>query len=134
MRAIATSSAFSRAAALGGDVVRLFDLQRVDLLQLDELLDPDGAVALGLRCAELLRGEAHHLRLRERVPLDDVLPGDLLAVPLADPLLADPASVGVVVQVELEVPPMGRRIERDRDVHQSKADASFPVGAGHVVP
>src|SRR5262249_23943048 len=50
----------------------------------------------------------------------------------AHPLLADPAAVGVVVEVKANVLPPNRGIEGDRDVDQPEADAAFPVGTGHA--
>src|SRR6185503_17576999 len=60
------------------DVVRLLEEDRVDLRELDELLDLDGAAALRPDELELLVAHRHEVSRRQRVAADDVARADLM--------------------------------------------------------
>jgi hypothetical protein len=67
------------APVVGHEVVGVVVEDRVDLLEVDEVLDVDGAGPLGVERLELLRRDDHVAVLRELVALHDVVVGDLVA-------------------------------------------------------
>ena len=100
------------AGLLGDEVVGLLEHHRVDLVEVDELLDVDRARGLHGHGVEVLVREHHVAVLLDLVALHDVLEGDLFAVLLAHALVADPPAVLVVELVEPEGLLLGRRIDR----------------------
>ena len=70
----------------------MVEVDRVDLVEIDEVLDLDRLGLLRIELLELVAGQHHVLLGRDLIPLDDLLVGDLLAVRLGDPLVADRAS------------------------------------------
>src|SRR5581483_4586811 len=108
---------------------------RVDLGQVHELLDVDGAARLHGHRVELLVGQHDVTVLLVLVPLDDVVVRDLLAVDLAHALVSDAAVVGVVELVEPEGLLLGGRVDGHRDRHQAEGDGPLPHRSGwHVAP
>ena len=112
-------------------VVGVVVVDRVDLGEIDELLDVDRLGRLGVERVELLGLDQHVAVGRELVALDDVLEGDLVAGRRVDPLLAD-ASAGLARQL-VEADRLGRgcAVELDGHVDQPEADRAGPDCAGH---
>jgi hypothetical protein len=107
-------------------------VDRVDLLEVHELLDVDRACLLRLERLEFLRSDRHVAIGADLVALDDLLVRDLLARSGIHPLLADPlAGLGVDL-VEPDGLLRDRAVELDGDVDQSKADRTAPNCAWHA--
>ena len=87
-------------ALVGAEVVGVIEVDRVDLVQVDEVLDLDRPRLLRVELLELVTGDDHVLLGGDLVPLDDVLVGHLLAVGLRDALVADPRAVGLAQLAE----------------------------------
>ena len=105
-RAIATLSASShrveqelvglRGALVRREVVRVVVVDRVDLLEVHEVLDVDRARLLRLERLELLGRDRHVVVRADLVALDDLLVRDLVTRGRVHPLLADAlARLGV---------------------------------------
>ena len=71
----------------------MVEVDRVDVVEVDEVLDLDRAGLLRVELLELVAGDDDVLVGGDLIPLDDVFVGDLLAVGLGDPLVADPRAV-----------------------------------------
>ena len=109
-------------------------VERVDLVQLDEVLDVDRAGLLRGERLELLRRD-HDVAVGAHLEaLDDVLVGHFLAVGGTDALLLDPRPVGVVELVEPDRLLLNRAVQLDRHVHQAEADCAFPNRSRHSNP
>ena len=106
--------------AVGYEVVTVLEEERVDLGQVDELLDLDAAAGLGRQAFELLGLHDDILAAADFVAFHDLGVIDLLPVEGADPLLVDPPPVGTVKLMEPDVLGRRRRDELDGDVHQTK--------------
>src|SRR5436309_1766686 len=97
----------------------------------DELLDVDRPRLLGIEALELLVADDHVLVGADLVALHDVVPGDLLAVGGAHPLLLDADAVRLVELVKAHRLLGDCAVELDRDVHQPEADGAGPDGPRH---
>jgi hypothetical protein len=115
-------------------VVGALEEDRVDLLQVDEVLDLDHPGGLGSEGVHLLLVHHHVLTGRDLVALDDLLVGDLLAGDLRDLAVADPGTRARLELVESHVLGPGGRHQLDRHGHQPERDGSAPDGAWHVSP
>ena len=105
---------------------------RVDVGEVDELLDLDRARRLGVERGELLVGDEHVLTRCELVALRQRLGRHLGAVGLGHPLLLDAGARAGVDLVEVHRLARHRSEELDRDADQPEADRSTPDGAGHA--
>jgi hypothetical protein len=120
------------AALFRHQVVGRFKVLRLDVGQVDERQDVDGAAGLGIGAAEVLVGQHHVLLVLVLVALYHVAPGHFLARRLVDALVADRRQVALVEHrhVELSGALLGR-VQLDRDVDQAEADRPFPQAACH---
>ena len=118
----------------GSDVVGGLEHQRIDLVEVDELLDLDQPCLAGGNRVELLGFDDDVLAGRELIALDQILESDLLAVGAANPLLLDPLAVLAVQLVELDVLALDGVVELDRYVHQAKGDRATPDRPRHNTP
>ena len=89
-------------AVLGDEVVAALEVDRVDLVDLDEVGDVEGVVALGARGLEVGVLDLDVCPLRDLVRLDDLVVGYRLALFLADLLVPDRRRVLAVQQVEMQ--------------------------------
>ena len=120
-----------RGAAIRHQVVRARVVDGIDLGQLDEVLDLDRLGRLGIERLELLAGDGDVASLADLESLDDVLPGDFLAVDAADALLLDAPAILVVQHVEAHLLRGGGGEQLHRHTDQSEADRTAPDGPGH---
>jgi hypothetical protein len=79
---------------VGPKIVRVLEVDRVDLLERYEVLDLDRLVALDLDRLEVLVFENDLLLLADLEGLDDLVVGNRLVLELADLPIADRAAVG----------------------------------------
>ena len=104
---------------------------RVDLRELDEVLDLDGLGLLGLQRLELAGLDDHVAVGRELEALDDLVVGDLVARRRVDALLGD-AHAGLAAElVETHGLAVDRAVELDRDGDQSERDRPGPNRTRH---
>ena len=105
-------------ALVGDEVVRVVVEDRVDVLEVDEVLDVDRARLLGRDRVELLGRDDDVALLGQLEALDDLLVGHLLLRHRVDPLLGDPvAGVGVEL-MEADGLARDRREELDGHVDE----------------
>jgi hypothetical protein len=110
------------AALVGAEVVGLLEVDRVHLLERDELCDVDHARGFALERLQLLLGELHVLVLRELVTLHQRAALDHLVAGRAQELLLDaPAALGVDL-VEGDGFRRGGGEHLDRDRNQAERD------------
>ena len=105
---------------------------RIDLIQLDEVLYLDRARFLGLERVELLRLDHHVAIGSQLVAFDDVLVGDLLVVLGIDALLGDPRSGLAGKLVKAHRLAVDGAVQPHRHGHQPEADRARPHRAGHA--
>ena len=106
-------------------------VDRVDVVERDEVLDLDGLRLLGIERLELAGLDEHVAVGRQLVALDDVLVGDLVAGRRVDALLLD-AHAGLAVElVEAHGLARHRGVELDGDGHQPEGDGTGPDRPGH---
>src|SRR5262245_35935154 len=111
---------------VGAEVVRLFEVDRVDLRQGDELRDVDDLGGFALETLQLLVSEADVLVLLDLVALDESRSVDDLLVDRAIGLLADPVPALGVEQVEADPGRRGGGVHADRDRDQPEGDRARP--------
>jgi hypothetical protein len=115
------------------EVVRLLEIDRVDLFGRHELQYLDGLVGRDGQLGEILVGEDHHAAVLQLVALRDVAVLDLVAAHLADALVPDPAPILGVDLVEPEIVFLGRAEHPDGDSHQPERDGTSPHGSHSVL-
>ncbi len=115
------------------EVVAPLEDDRVDLVALHEVEDLDRAVALLLGRLEVLVLEVHELAVGDLVRLDDLVGRHLLALLLADLLVADPRAVLLVDEMELEVVLVDRAVHPHGSIDEAEGDASGPDRSWHGV-
>ena len=105
---------------------------RVDVGELDELLDVDRPGLLRVERVELVALDDDVAVGRELVALDDVLVGDLVAGARVDAALLD-AHAGLAVEL-VEAHRLARDggVELHRHRHQTEGDGACPHRAGHA--
>jgi hypothetical protein len=110
------------------------EVDRVDVLEIHEVLDVDRPGLLRIERLELLGGDDDVPIRRQLVALDHVLVGHLLARRGIDPLLLD-AHAGLVVEL-VEAHGLARdcAVELDRHVDQPERDRPAPDRARHQRP
>ena len=118
-------------ALVGDEVVRVVVEDRVDVLEVDEVLDVDRAGLLGGDRVELL-GRDHDVALLGQLEaLDDLLVRDLLVGHGVHALLGDAvARVGVEL-VEADGLARDRRVELDGHVDEPEGDRAAPDRPWH---
>jgi hypothetical protein len=99
---------------------------RVDVAQVDEVLDVDRARLLRIERVELVRRDHHVALLRELVALDDVVEGDFLIGVGIDPLLRDPVAGLAVELVEAHGLAADRGVQLDGHVDEPERDRAAP--------
>ena len=119
--------------ALGLEVVGLLELDRVDLVLVDELQHLDLAAGAQRQVVEVLVGEDDDLAVGQLVALGDVAVLDLFAVDRADPLVLDPAAVGGVHLVEADVLVLGRGVQLHADADEAERHGPAP-DRSHAAP
>ena len=113
------------------EVIGVVVEDRVDLRELDEVLDLDGLGLLGLQRLELAGLDDHVAVGRELEALDDLVVGDLVARRRVDALLGD-AHAGLAAElVETHGLAVDRAVELDRDGDQSERDRPGPNRTRH---
>src|SRR5262249_54816700 len=105
---------------------------RVDVVEVDEVLDLDCAGPLGIELGELVLGQYHVLVGRVLVPLDDLLVGDLLAVGLRHALVPDPRAVTLTELAKTDGLLRDRAVELHGHVQKPEADRSTPNRPSHA--
>src|SRR5262249_12883206 len=120
-----------RPARPRSEVVGVVVVDRVDLGELDEVLDLDRLRLLRRECLELAGLDHHVAVLRYLVALDDVLVWHLLAAGGVDALLRDAYAAVAVELVEADVLAIDRAVQLDGHGDQAEADRAGPDGAGH---
>ena len=119
------------AVAVGGEVVGVLEVDRVDLVEGDEVLDVDGPGGPRLELLELLRVDHHVMALGQLVAFHDLLGCDLPASLLRHLLVAD-TGVGLVFElVEVQVLLFHGGVDLHGYVHQPEADGARPDRSRH---
>src|SRR6185295_17637188 len=113
------------------EVAGALEVDRVDLVRVDEILDVDRAVALPCRGLEVLVRQVDVLPLRDLVALDDLVVRDRLPLLLADLVVADSRVVLLVEEVEADVPLVDRAVHADGHVDEAERDGAGPDRPGH---
>ena len=108
------------AALLRDHVVRLVEIDRIDLADLDEVFDLDGLGPLGLHRLKLLGRDDDILIGRDLVAFDGVLGRHFLAVGGTDHLALKAGVVLIVKHVEIHVLLTNRSEQLDGDGDQSE--------------
>src|SRR5688572_11715872 len=119
--------------AVGLEVVGLLELDRVDLVLVDELQDVDLPPGAQGHLVEVLVGEDDDLAVGQLVALGDVAVLDLFTVDRADPLVLDPSAVGRVDLVEADVLVLGRGVELHADADEAERHSPAP-DRSHAAP
>src|SRR5688572_27424252 len=101
-------------------------MDRIDLLELDEIADLDRVRGLGLSGLDLLRLEDHELALADLVAAGQVLPRHFLVLGEAEALLLDGRTVLLVNEAKADVLVLGRGVQLYRDRHHAEADRALP--------
>jgi hypothetical protein len=100
--------------------IGFFKITRIDFFGLDEFLD-FYAVAFALTgLFEIIFGQGH-IVIVDLEAFDDIAPGHLLAVLLADPGVLDRAMVTLAQHVQIEIVLGGSAVQLDRDVTVSES-------------
>src|SRR5207245_3988454 len=66
------------------------------------------------------------------ITLDDLVPGNFLAVLFSDTLVVHRTQIALTQQAKLELFPTRGGIESDRNINETEADAAFPDCARHT--
>ena len=119
--------------ALRLEVVRLLEVDRVDLVLVDELEHLDLVAGAQGHVLEVLVGEDDDLAVGQLEALGDVAVLDLFAVDRADPLVLDAAAVGGVHLVEADVLVLGGGVQLHGDADESEGHGSAP-DRSHAAP
>src|SRR4029077_5801615 len=121
------------AGRFGRQVVRLLEIDGIDLIERNEGDDVHGPDAVGGDPLELLVAEDDVPVLLVLVTLDDLVVGNLFLVEGEHPLVADPAVAGGMELVELEALLLDGREQADRDADEAEGDGPVPDGShgGH---
>src|SRR5258705_150057 len=107
-------------------VVRLPEVDRVDLVEIGEVADVDGAGELDVEPVEVLVFERHVAALLDLEPANDLVSVDPLTVVTPDLLVGDRRQVLLVEEVEAKLLRLRRRKHPDRDADKAERDAAAP--------
>ena len=116
---------------VGPQVVGVVEVDRVDLVEIDEVLDLDRPRLLGVELLELLPGQNDVLLGRDLIALDDLLVGDLLAVGLGHPLVPDARAVARAQLAEAHRLARHGAVQLHGHVQEPEADRSAPNRPSH---
>src|SRR5712691_4882218 len=119
---------------LGDHVIRLLEVEGIDLLEVDELHDVDGPAGLHGDGGEVPVLQHDVLVLLVLVALHDVLEGNFLATGGARSLVLDAPVVLVVELIEAKGLLLRRWEQANRDRDQTEGDRTFPHGPWHDTP
>src|SRR4051794_3525430 len=117
--------------AHGREEVRVVEVDRVDLVDVDERLDVDRPRLARRGGGEVVVGEQHLLAIVELVAMGDRLEGHLLVLLRAEAPGVDRGAVLLVELAEVDVEVAHGAVERDGHVDQAEADRAGPERAGH---
>jgi hypothetical protein len=120
--------------AARGHVVGAVEVDRLDLVQVDEVGDVDGLGTARRDLVQLVRLHDHVLALGELVALDDVAGADFLARALVDPPVADPVGGAALQLVEVDRVVLRRREQPDGHGDQPECDHACPDRPCHARP
>src|SRR5579862_3768874 len=107
-------------------IVRLVEIHRIDLVELDELQDIDRLRRFRIDLLEVVVVEDHVLTLLVLVTLDDLVPRHRFIFDRADALVLDTPFVLGVKHIEGELVRLDRRKELDGDRYETEIDGSGP--------
>ena len=122
------------AALVGHEVVGLLEVERVDVVEVDELLDLDLVAPLRAQRLDLARLDDHVLALRDLEAVHDLVGGHLVAGLVGDLAVADARAGPLLELVEAHVFALRRADELHGHLDESEADRPGPDRAGHRVP
>ena len=122
-----------RGGLVGRHVVGGVVEERIDVGEVDELLDVDRAAGFGVEGGELVVADGDVGTRAELVALDDRLAGHLLAVGGGHLLVLDARAGAGVELVEADGLAGHRGVQLDRDVDQPEADGAAPDGSRHTL-
>ena len=114
------------AAFLRLEIIRFVEIHRIDLLQVDEILDVDGLGRLEIDALKILVVQDDELPFFVFVAFHDLVPRNFLAVLLRDAFVIDRAVILRSQQAEFQLFLPRRRIKRDRDIDEAKTDTALP--------
>src|SRR5207248_11629185 len=117
-------------ALLRREIVGLAEIDRVDLLERDEVADVDRVGELDVQPVEVVRLDRHVAALLDLERADDVLRVDVLAGVLSHLVVADRHEVAPVDEVEAKLLRLGGGEHPDGDAHEPERDAAAPDRAG----
>jgi len=118
-------------AVLRQQVVALAEVDRVDLVQVDEVQDVDRLGQLDVEAVEVLLLERHEAALLDLEAAHDVVVVHVLAGVAPDLVVADRLQVALVEEVEAELLRLGRPDHPYRDADEAERERSRPERAGH---
>src|SRR5215469_15559325 len=113
------------------EIVWLVKENRVNLLLIDEVLDVHGLSGFEVNSLKIFVLKHDIFPLFILVALDNLIPGNLLAVFFSDAFVINRAQIGLAQKAEVEFLPPRSWIECDWYVDQSKADAALPNRSCH---
>ena len=122
------------AALVGNEVVGLLEVERIDVVEVDELLDLDLVAALRAQRVDLRRLDDHVPALRDLEAALDPVGADLFAGRVRNLAVADARAGSLLELVEAHVFVLRRADELHGHLHESEADRAGPDGTGHRVP
>ena len=118
---------------LRNEVVRLAEIDRVDLFERDEIADVDRVRELDVEPIEVLVLEWNEPALLDLEPADDLVGVDMLACVLAHLVVADRGQIVLVEEVELQLLGVDRRVHLHGNADQSERDRSAPDRSRHAL-
>src|SRR5256714_872264 len=118
-------------ALLRLEVVGLAEVDRVDLVQVDEVADVDRPRQLDVEPVEVLVLERDEAALIDLEAADDVVAVDVLAAVAAHLVVADRLQVALVQEVEPELLRLGRADHSHRHADEPKRDRAAPDRPWH---
>ena len=119
-------------AVLGHEVVRFPEVDRVDLVEIDEVADVDRLRQLDVEPVDVLVLERDVAVLLDLEAADHVLVVDVLAGVAAHFVVADRRQVALVEEVETELLRLRCADHSHRHAHEPEQDCAGPERARHV--
>src|SRR6185295_3138730 len=107
-------------------IVRLIKKHWIDLLLIDEVLNIHCLGSLQINALKIFVLEHDVFSLFILITLDDLIPGNLLAVLFGNALVIYGTQIALAQQTKLELFPSRGRIESNRNVNETEANAAFP--------
>ena len=115
----------------GDEEVRMIEVHRVDVGEVDELLDVDRSGLARLDRLELEIGDDHLIAVVQLVAVGDLLAGDLDLLLRTPALHLDRRAVLLMELAEMEVEIAGGGHHRDRHVDEAEAERACPQRTRH---